>query len=137
MGEAMELMDKKTGRLSPFERDAQPAPFVLQQRDEEIIEAVYNFIALAGEQIQGLVGFGCAPRRNIRLRLLFDHGYLDRKFLPTLQGMAKPIYIPGPKSVEVLSRRLTVDAQTIKRHILRAKEMKELFLRHRLSVSDV
>src|SRR4249920_1634862 len=122
MEEPMELTDKKTGRLSPFERVAHPSAFVLQERDEEIIEAVYNLIALTGEQIQSLIGFGCAPRRNIRLRLLFDHGYLERKFLPTMQGMAKPIYIPGPSSVEVLSGRLGVDPEEIKRHITRAKE---------------
>jgi hypothetical protein len=110
---------------------------VLQARDEAIIEAVHSYGLLTGEQIHRLIGFGCVPRRNVRLRALFDHRYLDRKFLPTLQGSARPVYLLGPQSVDVVARRLGADPLQVRRRMKAVREMKEMFLTHRLQVNDI
>ena len=135
---AMEMMMKvkQSGRRNPFNRTVKPSPIVLQARDEEIIKAVYEYGVLTGEQIERLFGFGCATRRNVRLRSLFDHRFLERKFLPTLQGSAKALYVLGPLGVPVVSSRLGVDPQEVKLRMKRAREIKEMFLRHRLQVNE-
>lgn len=133
----MMLKAKPTGRRSPFTRVADPALLVLQPRDEAIIEAVYHYGLLTGEQVQKLVGFGCAPRRNVRLRALFDHGYLDRKFLPTIRGSAKVVYVLGPKGVFIAAQKLGLDPVEVKRRRKAALAMKPLFLEHALQVNDI
>jgi hypothetical protein len=130
------LKAKPTGRRDPFSRIAKPSPLVLQPRDEAIIEALYDYGILAGEQIDRLIGFGCATRRNARLRALFDHGFVDRKFLPTLQGSPKALYILGRRASEIVSRRLDVDPQRVALRIKRARETKDLFLNHRLQLNE-
>jgi protein involved in plasmid replication-relaxation len=132
----MEAKAKPVGRRHPFARAAKPSPLVLQARDEVIIEAVYDYGILSGEQIEQLIGFGCTTRRNARLRVLFDHRFLDRKFLPTLQGSPKALYLPGRRAIEVLSRTLGVDSQRVALRIKRIRETKELFLNHRLQVNE-
>lgn len=64
-------------RLPVFERADAPAPFTLTQRDMAIVAAVARFRFLSSEQIARLVG-GSHQQILRRLRLLFDHGYLDR-----------------------------------------------------------
>src|SRR5262249_45280118 len=132
-----ETKDKPNGRRDPFVRVAKPPRLVLQARDEEIVKAVYEYGILAGEQIERLIGFGCATRRNGRLRALFDHGLLGRKFLPTLNGSPKALYIPGPRSIEILSRTLGADPQRVALRIKRFQDTKDLFLDHRLQLNQV
>src|SRR5690242_20217397 len=62
----MEAKVKPAGRRDPFSRAAKTSPLVLQRRDETIIDAVYNYGILSGEQIEQLIGFGCTTRRNAR-----------------------------------------------------------------------
>ena len=131
-----ELKAKRTGRRDPFLRIAKPSPLVLQPRDEAIIEAVYEYGILSGEQIDRLIGFGCATRRNAQLRALFDHGFVDRKFLPTLQGSPKALYILGRRAVDVVSRNRGVDPQRVTLRIKRTREIKDLFLGHRLELNQ-
>jgi protein involved in plasmid replication-relaxation len=131
-----EVKAKVTGRRDPFSRVPRPSPLVLQPRDEAIIEALYEYGILTGEQIERLIGFGCATRRNVRLRALFDHGFVDRKFLPTLQGSPKALYILGRQAVEVVSRRMGVDSQRVALRTKRARETKDLFLSHRLQLNQ-
>jgi len=132
----MEAKAKPVGRRHPFARAANPSPLVLQARDEAIIEAVYNYGISSGEQIEQLIGFGCTTRRNARLRVLFDHRFLDRKFLPRLQGSPKALYLPGRRAIEVLSRTLGVDSQRLALRIKRIRQTKDLFLNHRLQVNE-
>jgi hypothetical protein len=127
---------KPTGRRDPFSRAAKPSPLVLQPRDEAIIEALFEYGILAGEQIEQLMAFGCATRRNVRLRALFDHGFVDRKFLPILQGSPKALYVLGRRAVDVVSRRMGVDPQRVALIIKRAREAKDLFLSHRLQLNQ-
>ena len=57
-------------------------PIAIQHRDETIMMLVAEFRFLSREQLQVLLDFPCITRINIRLKKLFDHGYLSRFFLP-------------------------------------------------------
>ena len=89
-------MDKETGkRKSRFHRSEKPARIILQDRDKRIIAAVYEYRFLTRSQIQRLFNINCITRANVRLRKLFDHGYLDRRFRPTVTGTSESIYVLG------------------------------------------
>jgi hypothetical protein len=109
----------------------------LQPRDEALIAAVYEYRFLSRAQIQRLLGFGCVTRVNARLRKLFDHRYLSRRFLPAVKGSAEALYCLGPESVPIVGEKLGLDSQEIKRKRKDALEVKDLFLRHNLLVNDV
>src|SRR5262249_35853249 len=127
MAPTEEMKAKETGRRDPFLRTVSVSPLVLQPRDRAILEQVYEYGLLTGEEIQQLSGFGCPTRRTIRLRALFDHAYLDRKFLPPLNGNAKVFYFVGSKGASVIAETLGMDPPAVNRRIRRVREMKEMF----------
>src|SRR5205814_373282 len=129
--------EETTRRTSRFERSRYPAGFVLQPRDEALFAAVHKYRFLSRSQIQLLFGFGCVTRVNARLRKLFDHRYLSRRFLPAVKGSAEALYCIGPESVPIVAEKLGLDPQEIKRKRKDALEVKDLFLRHNLLVNDV
>ena len=100
------------GRRSPFQRTNNL--MVLQERDKKIIALCHDYRFLTQEQIRMLAGFGCRVRAGIRLRKLFDNGYLSRRFLPVLQGMAKILCFLGPKGAELISEKSGIDPLKIK-----------------------
>ena len=86
---------KTTSRLNKHKRNKKKSGgIILQPRDVKIILAVYDFRFLTRLQIQKLFFGSSSPFNDgkssgsgmsqacIRLRKLFDHGYLDRRFFP-------------------------------------------------------
>jgi len=120
-------------RQSRFERLKKPSPIILQPRDREIMLCVHEFRFLTREQIQRLFDFNCVTRANIRLRKLYDHGYLSRHFLPTVRGSSRAVYFLGPKGMEIISEGLGLDISTLK---LNRKGFKDLFLNHQLALNE-
>lgn len=124
-------------RKSRWQRAKNPKPLILQSRDQEIISAVFESGFLARDQIQRLFDFNCTTRVNIRLRKLFDHGYLSRKFMPTIWGSSKAIYFIGEKGIKLVSERSGIDPLEIKKRQKNYYERKELFLHHDLLVNEI
>ena len=124
-------------RKSKWKRAKVPEPIVLQLRDKEIIASVYEFEFLTREQIQNLFNFHCTVRANIRLRKLFDHGYLSRRFLPTDRGSAKALYLLGLKGIQIVSEQSVEDPLEIKKKQQKLLEKKDLFFSHDLMVNTV
>ena len=111
-------------------------PLVLQPRDEMIMALVSDFRFLSREQLQKLLDFPCTTRINIRLKKLFDHGYLSRFPLPTVAGKPKAIYYLGRQGVLVLSEKLGIDSLALE------KERKNLertasFLNHQFFLNEI
>ncbi len=131
--------DKVNGetRTSKWQRTKNPKPIFLQERDQEIVARVYDFGFLTRQQIQRLIDFNCTTRANIRLRKLFDHGYLLRRFLPVVKGSSQALYFLGPKGIDLVSERTGIDAALIKKRQGNHYERKELFLDHDLLLNDV
>lgn len=130
--------DREQGRRrSKFEPDRQRSPLSLQPRDILIVQAVYECRFLSRAQIQRLFNFHCVTRANIRLRKLFDHGYLSRRFLPTVKGSGVAVYCLGSKGIPLIAEHLDFDEQLVKSKRRDALEVKDFFLTHDLLVNDV
>lgn len=123
-----------SGRRSPFERAKNL--MVLQERDKKIITLCHKYHFLSQEQIRLLLDFGCQVRAGIRLRKLFDNGYLSRRFIPVFQGRAKILYYPGPKGVELISEQSGIDSLKIKQKRKQLLETKNSSLPHYLLINE-
>ncbi len=123
-----------SGRRSPFQRAKNS--LVLQERDKKIIALCYDYRFLTQEQIRLLAGFGCRVRAGIRLRKLFDNGYLSRRFLPVFQGRGRIIYFPGPRGVEIISEKSDIDPLKIKQKRKQLLEIKNFSLPHYLLINE-
>ncbi len=110
-------------------------PLIFQPRDLEIITKVDEFGFLSREQIQKL-HFRCVTRANIRLKKLFDHGYLCRRFVPIGFG-SMAIYFLGPEGIRLISESNGADSFTIQKRQQSFDQKKDMFLRHDLAVNDV
>ncbi len=127
----------KKVRKSRFERTKEPEPIALQPRDEMIITLVSEFRFLTREQLQRLLDFPCTTRINIRLRKLYDHGYLSRRFLPTLSGSPKALYLVGPMGTGLVHENLNVASSFPERETKTLLATKDLFLTHQLLLNEV
>jgi hypothetical protein len=124
-------------KRSRFERSQNPRPISLQPRDEAIMAFVSEFGLLSREQLQRLLDFPCVTRINIRLKKLYDHGYLSRRFFPAVIGSPRAFYFLGLKGVGVVSESMGIDPLVLKRGRESVMEQKDLFLNHQLFLNDV
>jgi hypothetical protein len=124
-------------RKNKWQRAKSPEPMILQPRDQEIITRVYEFGFLSRNQIQRLMNFNCTIRANIRLRKLFDHGYLARRFLPAVLGSSMAIYFLGPEGADLVSEKIGIDPSEIQRRQKSLEQRKDLFFDHDLLVNEV
>lgn len=125
------------GKLPRNRRVEYPPPMRLTERDVEILKAVHDYRVLRGDQIQTLF-FGCQSTASYRLSRLYQHGFLDRHFLPTLGGLASSpiLYTLGKRGTDVLRQVLDCGTEGIMRR-LGGKELSPMFLEHVLAINDV
>ena len=131
------MRNPMSGRASRFKRKSIPEPLSLQPRDREIIVATHALKVLTRDQIQRLFNMRCDRRANMRLRKLFDHGYLSRQFLPTVRGSGKALYFLGKRGVSIVSEELGVDPASLGKRVKELAELKKLHLRHHLQLTDI
>lgn len=112
-------------------------PMVLQLRDVVIMTFVAEFRLLSREQLQRLLDFPCVTRINIRLKKLYDHGYLSRLYLPTVTGNPQALYFLGLKGIVAVSENLGIEPLLLERERKHLQDRKELFLKHQLFLNDV
>ncbi|HWY31195.1 MAG TPA: replication-relaxation family protein [Candidatus Acidoferrum sp.] len=108
----------------------------LTKRDREVIRLVHRHQFLRSHQIISLVA-GSRQQVLRRLKLLFQHGYLDR---PRAQleyyqnsGSRPMVYGLGTKGRKLLSHELGVAASRIERN----HDVGRMYLEHAILVSDV
>lgn len=128
-------MEKK--KRKRYQRREAPATLRLQERDIDIVEAVHLHRVLKQEQIQ-LLFFGPGNKSGAQRRLekLYDHGYLERKFMPVSigEGRSPTLYVLDRKGVELLRAERGFDELT---WYSTSKELKSDFLAHALAINDV
>ena len=129
-------MTERTTRRSRFVRAPLPGVISLQKRDKQILVACYQYRFLLRSQIQQLFNFACVTRANIRLRKLFDHGYLDREFLPTDRGGSEAIYTLGKHGISIVSDELGTDEHLISKQRNRGHSGSYLYLMHDVVVNN-
>src|SRR5579859_5119675 len=95
---------RESGRAPRLSRSGQatsPPPMRLMPRDVEIVRAVGEYRMLRQDQIQRLF-FGSKSTAQYRLSHLYQHGFLDRHFLPVQGGWSPTFYTLAKRGVEVL-----------------------------------
>lgn len=126
-----------TKRQNRFERLKHPEVLILQSRDREIITAVYTHRFLKRKQIQILFDWNCVTRVNARLRKLYDHLYLSRRFMSSLRGSSQAIYSLGKLGVDIVVNRLNRSIEEIEKNRKQDIAVKEIFLEHNLLANDI
>jgi len=81
---------------------------IFQTRDAEIIYEIFKDQFLSTSQIQSLF-FNSASTCKIRLRKLFNQGYLKRAFAPVCFGSSEAIYYPTRKGLELVLEKLKIN----------------------------
>lgn len=99
----------------------------LTDRDRAIVALVARQQALTRAQVAKALSFGSVTRANAVLLRLARHGYLSRRYQPTLAGTRRTVYLPGKAGRELL------DGETRASSL---RESSDLFLEHRLAVND-
>lgn len=125
-------------RLPRFDRSAAIAPFVLTDRDREIIRQVHRHRFLRSSHILALVS-GSAQQCLRRLQLLYHHRYLDR---PRVQleyfhrgGSREMVYGLGDEGAALLETEPDEAFEEIRLGGNKGS-VKRIFLEHTLLVSD-
>jgi hypothetical protein len=103
----MQISDNTKGRLT---RPKDPEPIALTERDKEMLIRIWQDKLLYTSQVDRLF-FNSKGSATIRLRRLWENGYLDRCFLPTLvfQGSSEALYFLDKKGVDIVSTNMGVE----------------------------
>jgi len=104
----------------------------LTDRDRKLICDVFLHRAMTRLQIQTLF-FGSLSRCNLRLRMLYDHGYLARHFPPEAPYGAQAAYTAGKAAAELVARSLEMDETEV---IRLCREDPPSYLAHTLAVVE-
>lgn len=127
-------MTEQRKRAKRDERPAKPKPIRITERDLDIFEMLAACRVLTTEHLKTLF-FPSMHQAYARLRLLYDHGLVDRLFRGLyIDKMNSPImYVIDKQGVEVLqfARNAEVTWSADK------KDVSQSFLDHTLGINDV
>src|ERR1051326_6665909 len=107
---------KTAKRRHWFTRDPAPPRLVLTERDVSIVVACYQFQGLTRPQVQRLIGMPGITRANERLRLLWEHGYLERLAIGTPGAGHQPLYVPGQEAIDMIATHTGQLPATVRSH---------------------
>ena len=107
----------------------------IQERDFEILKALYSYRLLTTSQIARLF-FTTKKRAERRLRQLFDAELVERIFRPVVVGTAEAIYVLEKNGVSLLAEEMGIDRGEINTARLRAKSLKPFFLDHFIEINQ-
>lgn len=126
---------------------------VVTERDRQILHLVYDFRVITREQVErlqfqpdgGQDHFTKTSRLLLRLKLLFQNGYLEREPMPVRAGSWawRPVYRLARKGAELVATDLGLTAQELPywgRSDVRGRhktELSPLFLDHVLAINDI
>lgn len=116
------------------ERPPHPNPIRITSRDLDIVRAVYEYRVLTTQQLKALF-FPSMHQAYQRLKALYDHGFIDRRF----QGAAVDkmntamLYVLDKRGAELLRGQLGL---AIDWHPT-GNEVSTQFLEHLVSINDV
>ena len=107
--------------------------FKLTSGDVEILTCVYQCRLVRIDHLEKLTGRSTRPL-NTRLMKLTENGYLYRR---KGELHEKYVYTLNRKAVPILSESGVAPAESIDLHVRRLRDLKELFLRHALMLTDI
>ena len=123
-------------RLPRTRRAKNPPGFRVTERDVEIIRSVLSFRFLYTKQLHWLFPDASEQNLNIRLRLLYHHGYLERVPLPESRANEQLVYALTEKGALLLAESDGVSREDIfwRRYM---NIVSPSHIRHLLAINDV
>lgn len=123
-------------RASRYIRPKNPQPIRFTDRDKLVVKAVNDFRLLRQDQVQRLL----FPSRNtaqVRLRKLWEHGFLRRQFLPVVGGIQNSpiLYEVDKRGVELLRSEFGYEDEALR--YSRNKNIRTQFIEHTLGLSEI
>ena len=127
-------------RRSPLPRHKRvaTAPHMrLTERDVLLLSLIWQYRVLRRDQIQRLL-FPSKNTANERLKRLYQHGFLQRRWLPIEygQGMSQALYLLDARGADLLAQRCGVDRGTMHWRASHSRASSP-FLLHTLFINDV
>lgn len=126
-------------RTSKLKRKAAP-PIRLTERDIEIIRALHAHRFLTTQHLQTLTNTKSRWAINARLRLLYDHKYIDRpyaqKALYSHADKRPVIYALGNKGASLLSTQFNTPMPPKVYWTEKNRRVREAHIEHTLGISD-
>jgi len=125
-----------SGRRAPRSRFAPKVAsgMRIEERDEQLLRDLFLHRLMSRRQIEKSY-FSSTVRANARLRLLFDHGFVLRHYPPYAPFGAQAIYSVGKAALPLVSRRLELPLDEVKRFYQRTRT--PTFIEHTLAIVDV
>lgn len=127
---------QKRERGSRHKRSAKPRTMRLTSRDVKVIKAVNDFRVMRQDQVERLF-FPSRSTAQVRLRLLWEHGFLKRTF-PNVIGSVQNstiYYLVDRRGVELLRNEFGYSDQELR--YTGRKEPSDRFLLHTLGLSEI
>ena len=124
---------EKKRRKSRFKRRAEPKGMILQDRDSDVLEAIWRGSRLTQKQIE-LMFFGSYNACYRRLDALFDNQFVERYFINAALGEPSPtFYGILRKGVDLLRERKGYAVKWYNS----SKDVTDTYLRHSQIVNNV
>lgn len=114
-------------------RDPHPRPMQLTPRDVAIVQAVQQYRVLSQTQLGRLFERSQSVMKRVLIRL-YQHRFLDRRFLPVIAGRSPTLYVLDRKGAELLRTHFGMDDLVWYNS---SKALKTEFLEHTLAINDV
>ncbi|HMS55999.1 MAG TPA: replication-relaxation family protein [Fimbriimonadaceae bacterium] len=105
----------------------------LTDRDRAVLRDVFLQRAVTRKQLMGLGHFSSITSASERLRILFDHRFLERFAIATDLATTELVYTVGPQAISELVSDLGVDRDEVKRCVSSGAP---LALAHCVAVTD-
>lgn len=118
-------------RLSRSRRNEHPPAMRLTQRDADILKAVADYRILRQDQIQQLF-FDSKSTAQYRLSHLYQHGFLQRHFLPVYAGWSPTLYTLDKRGFALLKTEYGMEHVPVWK-----RDNGQEFLAHTLAITDV
>lgn len=132
-------MDKSKPKTSRLKRK-RPCPITLTDRDAIILKALHKYRFLTTDHLQTLTQTESRWGMNARLRLLYDHKYVDR---PKAQAAIfshadkRPtVYALGNKGAALMSERFGIIMPPSVYWTQKNRRVRERHIEHTLGISD-
>jgi hypothetical protein len=115
------------------QRQKVPKPIRLTDRDKWIVYTVHQYRVLRQDQLERLFNRSSSVMQRVMVRL-YDHGFLERKFLPILGWNSPTLYVLDRKGAELLRTEFGLEDLVWYNS---SKDLKMEFLEHTTSINDV
>ena len=101
-------------RRSRTKRPTNPRQMALTHRDKEILARIWQDRMLYTSQVERIF-FPSTQAANMRLRRLWENGYLERYFLPTLifHGSSQALYMLDRKGADIVSVNMGIERNRV------------------------